>query len=156
MTQSARESTVVLLCRVGKRLCALPIEHVLETMRPLPVVPLAGTPAFVAGLSIIRGSPVPVVDAERLVGKDEPSRLTRFVTVKVEQRSVALAVDSVIGVQTLASDSLRGLVPLLQESGAGVVEAIGMLDADLCVVLKSARIVPDAVWKVLDAAETTS
>jgi purine-binding chemotaxis protein CheW len=152
VTQSARESTVVLLCRVGKRLCALPIEHVSETMRPLPVVPLAGTPAFVAGLSVIRGSPVPVVDAERLVGKDEPGQLTRFVTVKVEQRCIALAVDSVIGVRTLASDSLRGLAPLLQQSGTDVVEAVGMLDAELLVVLKSARIVPEAVWKALDAA----
>lgn len=152
MTQSARESTVVLLCRVGEHLCALPIECVSETMRPLSVVPIAGVPPFVAGVSVIRGSPVPVIDAGRLVGTEEHRPLTRFVTIKVNERRVALAVDSVIGIQVLASDSLRGLGPLLQGTGAGAVGAIGTLDSQLLVVLQGARILPESVWKVVEAA----
>ena len=85
--QLALETTVVLLCRVGTHFCALPIEHVSETMRPLSVVPLAGTPAFVFGLSIIRGSPVPVIDAGQLVGVTGQRRPARFVTIKVNRRS---------------------------------------------------------------------
>jgi hypothetical protein len=44
-----------LLCRAGNLLCALPIEHVIEIMRPLPVEQIAGAPHYVRGLSIIRG-----------------------------------------------------------------------------------------------------
>jgi purine-binding chemotaxis protein CheW len=151
--QLALETTVVLLCRVGTHFCALPIEHVSETMRPLSVVPLAGTPAFVFGLSIIRGSPVPVIDAGQLVGVTGQRRPARFVTIKVNKRSLALAVDAVVGIRTLASDSLRTLDPLLQETGAGAVAAIGVLDAELLAVLQSARIVSDSVWKVIEANE---
>ena len=43
-------------------LAALPLEHVVETMRPLPVEPLGDAPRFILGLSIVRGEPIPVVD----------------------------------------------------------------------------------------------
>src|SRR5262245_18286867 len=37
----ALANAVFLLGRAGQRLCALPVEHVVETMRPLPTEPLA-------------------------------------------------------------------------------------------------------------------
>ena len=57
-----------LIFRVLDRLCALSLGHVVETMRPLPIEPLAAAPHFVLGLATIRGSQVPVVDAGRLIG----------------------------------------------------------------------------------------
>src|ERR1039458_3558579 len=94
-----REMTM-LLCRVHGRRCALPLEHVVETMRPLPIGPLAGAPPGVSGLAVIRGAPVPVVDLSRLFSSDVgyiEVAPTRFVTVRVGQRVVALAVDRVEG-----------------------------------------------------------
>jgi purine-binding chemotaxis protein CheW len=139
-----------LFCRVRTRLCALPIEHVLETMRPLPIEPLAGAPAFVSGLAIIRGSPVPVVDAARLLGAGE-GRPARFVTLQTGGRRVALAVDGVVGVGTIPERSSHDLPPILGDVAAEFVAAIGTLDADLLLVLRAARLVPEGVWEVLDA-----
>jgi chemotaxis signal transduction protein len=60
-------------------MCAVPAERVPEIMRPLPIEPLSRMPCFVLGLSIIRRSPVPVIDARRLLnGGDAP--VGRFVT----------------------------------------------------------------------------
>jgi purine-binding chemotaxis protein CheW len=39
-----------LVCRVATRICALPVGVVIETLRPLPLEPIAGAPAFVTGL----------------------------------------------------------------------------------------------------------
>jgi purine-binding chemotaxis protein CheW len=153
LSQPDRDANLILLCRVGSSVCALPIEHVSETMRPLPVEPFAGSPTFVLGLSIIRGSPVPVVDAGRLLGAAEQPRLTRFVTIKVGERRAALAVGAVVGVWSLAATSLDELPPLLREASGDVVAAIGRLDADLLLVLRSARIVPESVWTALEAGE---
>src|SRR5665213_2546917 len=93
-----------LLCRVGPRLCALPVENVVEILRLLPVEPLARSPAFVLGLCILRGSPVPVVDARLLFGEhgDPPERL---VAIRVGSRLIALAVDSVIGLRSIEADT---------------------------------------------------
>jgi purine-binding chemotaxis protein CheW len=140
-----------LLCRVRARLCALPLEHVAETMRPLPIESLAGGPGFVSGLSVIRGLPIPVVDAGAVLGMREPARPTRFVTLKAGGKPVAVAVEEVLGIRELASASLRELPPLLREAGSEVVSAVGTLDAELLMVLQTARLVPESVWQALEA-----
>jgi purine-binding chemotaxis protein CheW len=139
-----------LICRVQTRLCALPLEHVVELLRPLPVEPVAGAPPFVLGLAVIRGAPLPVVDSARLLGADD-ARAGRFVTVNAGNRRVALAVDGVLGVRAIALESLHALPPLLHEADSGVIAAIGLLDAELLLVLRSARLLPDET--VLPAAE---
>jgi len=140
-----RPGDLSLLCRVQSRLCALPLEHVVETMRPLPIEALPAAPSFVRGLAIVRGTPIPVVDAARLLGAGE-ARPTRFVSVKVAGRRVALAVDGVIGVQRIPPESVQELPPLLQEAGADIVSAIARLDADLLLVLRSARLLAESWW----------
>lgn len=139
-----------LVCRVLTRLCALPLEHVSETMRPLPVEPVAGVPAPVAGVAIIRGAPVPVIDVACVLA-GRASHPTRFVTVNVGARRVALAVDKVIGVRTIPTEALNELPPLLRDASTDVVAAIGTLDTQLLVVLRSARLIPEPVWSALAA-----
>jgi purine-binding chemotaxis protein CheW len=131
-----------LICRVQNRLCALPIEHVGETLRPLPVEPVTGAPAYVLGLSVIRGVPLAVVDAARLLGP-HVGRAERFITVMAGSRKLALAVDGVVGVRALAAESLLALPALLRDTDPGIVAAIGLLDAELLLVLRSARLLPD-------------
>ncbi len=140
-----RNSDLSLICRVQKRLCALPLENVIETLRPLPVEPVAGAPSFVRGLAVIRGIPVPVVDAARLFG-DEDAQPERFVSLVAGERRIALAVDSVLGVRPIAQDSLHALPPLLHEAGDDVIAAIGLLDAELLLVLRSARLLPEELF----------
>lgn len=137
------DSDLSLLCRVQTRLCALPLAHVVETMRPLPVEPLPGAPSFVRGLSIIRGAAVPIVDVAHLFN-GEASSSGRFVTIAIVDRRAALAVDDVLGVRSIPAASLQALPPLLQNTD--VVSAIGTLDAELLVVLHAARMMPDNLW----------
>jgi purine-binding chemotaxis protein CheW len=141
----------LLLCRVSSHLIGVPIEQVVETMRPLPAERLSGAPDFVRGVSVIRGVAVPVVDVGRLVG-GEASRAGRFVTVRAAQRTVALAVDRVDGVCALPPESFQALPPLLGSSRAEIVEAIGRLDRELLLVLRGAHLVPDHLWQL--TAET--
>jgi purine-binding chemotaxis protein CheW len=133
-----------LLCRIAKRLCALPAECVLETMRPLPVEPIAQSQSFVLGLSLIRGSPVPVVDAAAMLD-GAAGRPGRFVTMQVGGRCVALAVDGVIGLRSLGADFGAALPPLLKDSASDVVAAVGTLDAELLLLLHAARAAPETL-----------
>lgn len=144
-----------LLFRAGSLLCAIGLEDVIETMRPLPEVPLAGMPPFVRGVAVIRGVPTPVVDARTVLGIQEGSEPARFVTLKAGTRTVALAVDEVIGVRDLSSTAAAELPPLLREAGAeavAAIAAIGRLDAELLFVLRGARQVPESVWLAMAAS----
>jgi purine-binding chemotaxis protein CheW len=138
-----------LLCRVGSFFCALRLAHVIEIMPLLPTEPVAGAPAFVRGLSIVRGTPTLVVDMARLLGGHTTSP-RRLVTVKVGTRIVALAVDSVSGVRSMEiADTATALPPLLREAANDAVSAIGRLDADLLLFLDTARIVPGSVFETM-------
>ena len=136
-----RNSNFSLLCRVGSRLCALPLQHVLETLRPLPVEPLSGAPEQVLGIALIRGVAQPVVDVARLLGEPD-AQVTRYITILVGERRVALAVGAVLGTRPLMKDAWQQLPPLLRHAGQEAVAALGELDAELLLVLDSARLVP--------------
>jgi purine-binding chemotaxis protein CheW len=146
-----------LLCRIGSRIGALALRDVWETMRPLPVESLPGSPPFVVGLAIVRGIPTPVVDANRLLGSSTPpgapdaAPLTsRFVSIKLGERTAVLAVDAVLGVRSLAAEMFANIPPLLQGGSAELASAIGALDAKLLLVLEAARLVPDSLWSAIE------
>ncbi len=142
-----------LLCRVGSRLCALPFETVVETMRPLPIEPVAGMPPSVRGLSIIRGVPTPIIELGLLFA--EPARRPRrLVTITSGGRPAGLLVDDVLGVRSIGTDGLAALPPLLRDAAGDIVSAIGALDDELLLVLQTARLVPESFGIESVAAES--
>lgn len=142
----------VLLVRAGGRACGLPIASVGETMRPLPVRSVAGTPPFVRGVAIVRGEPVPVLDLGVLLTGAPEENPTRFVVVRAGGRHAALAVAAVLGVARL-DGATPGALPLVRDACGGALESLRALDGDLLVVLGAARLVPEeasaalARWK---------
>ena len=153
---TVRDSEIcpVFVVMVGARACAFPLHHVAETMRPLPVKPVAGTPGFVRGVSVIRGTPTPVVDLKALLENSESSEsYGRFVALKLDNRRVVIGVDSVVGLRNLDSAQLGELPPLLRDVTADLIESFGTRDAQLLLVLRAARIVPDEVWTTIAEAE---
>ena len=139
-----------LVVTAGARWCALPLEHVLETMRPLPIEPLAGMPPAVLGVAVIRGMPTPVVDLAALLETGSGDAPGRFVTLRLGERRVALSVGSVTGFTELDPKALSSLPPLLA-AGSEATLALGVRDAQLFFVLQTARLLPEQVWTALAA-----
>lgn len=137
-----------LVVRAGGHLCALPIALVIETMRPLPIRPIAGVDVSVLGVAVIRGAPMVVVDASQLLGRaGAPSR---FVTVRAGSRAIALAVEAVVGVRELAAATLEPLSSLL---AADSLSAIGAADAELIVVLRASHCIPEHVARAIEESD---
>jgi len=145
---SGAKGVLVVIAR-GKRY-ALPLDHVIETMRPLPIEPMVNAAPYVLGVSIIRGLPVPVVDLGGLLassGAQSRAGLARIVMVRAGARHVALAVESVLGVRRLEAGSLHDLPPLLRASAPKSIAALGVPDRELVAVLDGGCLVPDEVWE---------
>ncbi|MEV4640997.1 chemotaxis protein CheW [Actinoplanes sp. NPDC049548] len=134
-----------LVFRAGPLLCALRIQDVVETMRPLAVHPLAGTPPFVSGICIMRGAPTLVVDVARLLG-GVTAPVHRFVAVRTGRGTVAFAIGEIQGVRPVGADPDARHEALLGDAPARLVAAVGTLDAEPVLVLQSLRLVPDEVW----------
>jgi len=149
-------SNSLLLVRIPGAVCGLMVCDVIETMRPLPVEPLANMPDFVRGITLIRGAAVPVIELAAVFDGHSSAPVARFVAVRAGERCVALAVESVIGVTELDQSRFEDLPPLLKSARTEAIQAIGTLDAELLVLLRASRLVPEAVWKNLDRREAAA
>lgn len=145
----------MLLVRAGARLCGLPVGAVSETLRPLPVDPVAGGPPWLRGVSILRGEPVPVVDLAGLLAGAPEADPGRFVAVRSGGRHAALAVTAVLGVVELDPAGAHTL-PLLRDACGGSLASLRALDGELLVVLGAARLVPEAASAALGGRERRS
>jgi purine-binding chemotaxis protein CheW len=143
-----------LIARAGSKQLAIELADVVEVMRPLPISALEGAPAFVLGASVVRGTAVPVVDARALLGEEPgPTACGRFISLRLRARRAVLAVDGLGGVRALEDTVLKAMPPLLGGVAAGVAEMIGTLDHQLLLVLGAGRILPEAAWNAIGAAD---
>lgn len=129
--------------------CALPLSHVVETMRPLPIEPMAGLPPCVSGVCVIRGAATPVLDLGALLSGGAPGPAGRFISIKTGRGQAALAVSSIAGIAAPGETALQELPPLLKAPHSAAVEALGALDERLFFVLSAGRLVPEDVWTAL-------
>jgi purine-binding chemotaxis protein CheW len=140
------------MCRSSGRLCAIPLETVVETMRARPAAPFAHMPSFVTGLALVRGATVPVVDVAALLGgvpaaaAGSPAAIGYFVTLDLSGRPLALAVDAVLGVRALDDALTADVPPLVADLRADFVSSIRRLDAELLVVLGDIRLMGESAW----------
>lgn len=125
-------------------ICALPVRHVVEILRPLPVEAVRGAPDFVRGMALVRGAPAPVVDAARLLTGNAGGTIQRYVSLRADGSRVMLAVEAVLGVHTLDAATLEELPTLLSSLNASSVQRIGAYGQQLIFLLDAARLVgPD-------------
>lgn len=146
---------VSLVFRAGSLLCALRLDEVIETMRPLETHPLAGTPPFVRGISVLRGVPTPVIDVARLLGGG-PAEPHRYVTVRTERGAVALATGPVTGIRSVEASASGGHPALLAGGASRLVAGVGTAGAEPLLLLQSMRAVPDEVWEAAASAGVPS
>ncbi|MBM2620193.1 chemotaxis protein CheW [Actinoplanes sp. LDG1-06] len=144
-----------LVFRAGPLLCALRLDEIIETMRPLETRALAGTPPFVRGITVLRGVPTPVIDVSRLLGGGtaEPER---YLAVRTERGAIALATGEILGMRNVEADATGGHPALLGGGSTRLVAGVGTLGAEPLLLLQSMRAVPDEVWEAAAAAGTPS
>lgn len=143
-----------LACRAATHTCALPLESIVETMRPLPLEGFPKAPPFVAGMAIIRGIPTPVVDMRALMGEPS-SAFGRFVTVRIGNRPVALAFDAVVGIHRLRDITAGELPPLLKNVAGETIAEVSVKDSDLLLFFEASRIFPPGLIESLAVEEAS-
>jgi purine-binding chemotaxis protein CheW len=150
-----QEAITYLLCRAGGHLCAVPLDRVVETMRVQPIESLAGAPAIVRGMSMIRGAPVPVIELARLLDTSD-IQSQRLITINIGSRVVALLADTVLSIRAIAPHAVRELPPLFRGAAGEVVSAIGTLDSELLLFLNDMRLIADSSLVAADPSVAQS
>lgn len=111
--------------------------HPLRDLTPLPCVP-----AFVLGIVNLRGRIVPVLDIKRFFGLPEQgiTDLHRIILVSGNALELGLLADVIIGIRTLATDSLQTSLPTLSGIHAEYLQGVNQ---ERLVVLNLERMLTD-------------
>ena len=143
LVQSASLLEAVLLVRAHAWYCAIPVASVTETCRPLPVQPVEGMPAFVRGITVMRGKTTPVIHLGMMLagGSIEPGR--RFVAVQVRGSPLVFEVDETVGVRHIPRSQLDTTTPLTHGGATDRLDGVGVFNNELLAWLDTARIVQD-------------
>jgi chemotaxis signal transduction protein len=146
------------------------MRQTIETMRVLPIETLSGAADFVRGLCVIRGTAVPVIDLPHLfntagtkaMGTDAEetdagkTKAQRLITINIGDRVVALLVDRVLSVRSIAASAVGTLPPLMREATSEAISAIGILDTELLFFLNNLRILSESIPNARQAAGGSS
>jgi purine-binding chemotaxis protein CheW len=143
----------VVIVRAANWLCAFDVRDVVETCRALPTQAVAGCPDYVDGISVVRGSAVVVVHLGALLSGSRAGTPARFATVRVGGRSVALAVDQVLGVRRIGRDRFDDAPPLFPRDAEGGTRTLALIEGELVALLETARLVDEELLAQITARE---
>lgn len=134
----------VVVFEYGQRRFGVPVERTREVMRPGRIEPVPDLPAFVRGVSIVRGHTTPIVDVGELLGEPGSAPIERLLLLRTSgDREVGLLVGTVHGVRPVPQGDLPAL---LANAPRGVVQELARLDGRLLTVLRATALVPPDVW----------
>jgi purine-binding chemotaxis protein CheW len=115
------DDAIVQLCtfRIGGEDYAVDLMRVQEIIPPRPITPVPRAPAFLEGVTRIRGEVLPVLDVRKRLGVPPAAdaRRVRFLVTSVARRRIALVVDEVCEVVRLPRREIRA-APALGDEGA--------------------------------------
>ncbi len=127
-TPRKAETQQFLVFRAGGRRFGIPIERIQGAARPRRIIPLPGAPHDYAGLALVRGEPVGILDARIALGTGEAGAAARAGTpgarplvILIENDPRGLLVEKIDAIQEIKMDQispapesarrLTGLVP---------------------------------------------
>ncbi|NBT12956.1 MAG: chemotaxis protein CheW [Planctomycetia bacterium] len=115
----------------------LRIERIQEIITPGPLTRLPEVPAYVLGVSNLRGAIIPVVDLRRLFGlaPRDVDADTRTIVAVVGDRTVGCMVDAVSHVIRLPADRVSSATEAMPESGPRFVAGFARVGEGLAIVL---------------------
>jgi len=123
--------------------------HTLSEFTALP-----GAPAFVLGLTNVRGQILSVIDIKKLFDLPEKglTDLNKVIVVRTHQMELGILADAVLGVRAIALDELQTSLPTLTGIRAEYLKGI---TKDPLVVLDVAKILSDEKIIVNDGGNGT-
>jgi len=143
----------LLVFRLATEWYAIETRFVQEVQPLRDLTPLPGTPAFIRGIVNVRGHILPVLDLKKFFDLPEQglTDLHGIIRVRGNDLELGLLADVVVGVRSMAAQSLQPSLPTLTGIRAEYLKGIG---EDRLVVLDAARILADPKIIVNDDMDT--
>ena len=139
------EQQVVVL-DLGGEAYGIEIGRVEEIIRMQPITRIPNGPAFIEGVTSLRGRVIPVLDLRKRFGlpASEPTRRSRIVVGELGEHTVGLVVDGVSEVLALPAGAVEPPSTLVMSGDSAFLRGVARLDAQLILLLDPSRLLTRA------------
>ncbi len=129
------------------------IGRVEEIIRMQAITRIPNGPAFIEGVTNLRGRVIPVLDLRKRFGlpATEATRRSRIVVGELGEHTVGLVVDGVSEVLLVGSDSVEPPSTLVTSADSAFLRGVAKLDERLILLLDLSRILTRAEQEDLAA-----
>ena len=109
-------------------------------LQPITAVPHA--PAFVEGVTNLRGKVLPVIDLRKRFGlsREEPTKDTRIVVVEMGGTTVGIVVDGVSEVLRISPEAVEPPSPIVTTVDSAFIKGIAKVAERLIILLDLAKV----------------
>ncbi len=131
------EGTRVVTFLLSKNYYGIEISAVQTIIKPQSVCPVPFTPAYVEGLTNLRGQIVPIIDLRSRLGfpPAEINKDTRVIVISILNEWAGIRVDSVTGVTTLPADSIEPPSSIVSAAETNLLSGIARTDTNIILIL---------------------
>lgn len=137
---TAEEQVVVL--ELAGEAYGVEIGRVQEIIRMQPITSVPNGPAFVEGVTNLRGRVIPVLDLRQRFGlvASEPTRRSRIVVAELGEHTVGLVVDGVSEVLRVSAEAVEPPSSLVVSADSAFLRGVAKIDERLVLLLDLSRI----------------
>ncbi len=141
-SQAEPKSYRYVVFRVNRQHYALPLDHVIRTVRMVAVTPVPDLPHSVLGIINMAGQMLPVIDLRRLFGQTDkdPELQDVLLVLHIHRQTAAIIVDEVLNVLEFRPMQLQS--PSATVSQSRFLAAAVQQEDTLILVLDASRLLP--------------
>lgn len=141
---------------LAKEFYGINIAVVESIIKMQSITQLPQTPAYIKGVTNLRGTVLPVIDLRTRFGlESQPdTRQTRVIIVTMGSIKVGLMVDGVSEVMRVSDESIEPLPPMVNSINADFLKGIARLEDHLIILLDVERVLGFQEQETLAAAAT--
>lgn len=153
MGEQAERDTIsqVVVFQLGKELYGADISVVREVTALQRVTRVPRTPAYIEGVTNLRGRVIPVVDLRKRLGLPVSgvTKATRIAVAELEGGQVGMIVDAVLEVLRVTPDCIEPPSPMFSKVDTENVLGVAKIDGRLIILLDLAQILVREERKVV-------
>ena len=132
----------IVVLDLGGEAYGVEIGRVEEIIRMQAITRVPNGPAFIEGVTNLRGRVIPVLDLRKRFGlpASDATRRSRIVVGELGEHTVGLVVDGVSEVLQLSSEAVEPPSTLVTSADSGFLRGVAKLDERLILLLDLSRI----------------
>ena len=141
-TTVARGEEQVVVLELAGEAYGVEISRVQEIIRMQPITRIPNGPAFIEGVTNLRGRVIPVLDLRKRFGlaQSAPTRRSRIVVGELGAHTVGLMVDGVSEVLRVSDEAVEPPSTLVTTSDSAFLRGVAKLGERLILLLDLSRI----------------